>query len=520
MRLFLLCICFFTIINCSNNFNTQVLVGFEAGFGSVKGITYNNFSMNGEWFPAKTNQRFSLTYSLDYQIKSSGEKSFHFWGSSPLLLLILTGSPEVAFLGLIPDGFSYHIPVSSKIDLAPYANFLGFDYYWNKDKMTKGYNYASSFGIKASIWTNSEWLLQGFVETKNVLPLGQGGEWSGWSSELGIGLTYNFGVDLNFPSPKKRQPKVKTSSQSKEQFPKKQVEKSTNECLLKYERIDKSGTDLDNGNLEVSRFVKKEVEELNKLPCYYNLKDFQKVRLEMLYKQARNILYENDSKNQVNQKNYAEIGSLKWDNFNSSITIDNNGIDMYLAANIEQWKSLCDKDQPAYCYYNFDETNSSFGLIYNYAAVRDLAPEGYRVPSKIDYEVLLEELKRTKQTNTLCSIIPISDCNICYSCTANDYDTQLNFNLKPFGWLSVSKSKKDKWKENGEDIYLWTMETERKNSVLSGLGFAQFKSPSTIKTVDLNEINNVGAKGENVKNKDDFEFIEKYYGTFVRFIKK
>jgi len=73
----------------------------------------------------------------------------------------------------------------------------------------------------------------------------------------------------------------------------------------------------------------------------------------------------------------------------------------------------------------------------------------------------LKELKKSKQTNTLCSIIPNSVCNICYSCTANDYDTQLKYNLKPFGWLSVSKSKKDKWKENGEDMYLWTMEAER-----------------------------------------------------------
>jgi uncharacterized protein (TIGR02145 family) len=227
-------------------------------------------------------------------------------------------------------------------------------------------------------------------------------------------------------------------------------------------------------------------------------------------------IQENSTNQQVKT---SSILTLNWQNENARYKTDIDGLDLNFAEKILEWKTFCEKDQPAYCYYNFDETNSSFGLIYNYAAVRVLAPEGYRIPSKKDYELLLEELKKNKRTNTLCSIIPTSDCNICYSCTANDYNAQLNFNLKPFGWLSISKSKKDKWKENGEDMYLWTMETERKNSVLSGLGFAQFKSPSTIKTVDLNEINNVGAKGENVKNKDDFEFIEKYYGTFVRFIK-
>jgi uncharacterized protein (TIGR02145 family) len=224
-------------------------------------------------------------------------------------------------------------------------------------------------------------------------------------------------------------------------------------------------------------------------------------------------------KNNENVKNLPLKLTQTWTNDNSCLKTDFEGLDLNFAENINQWKIFCDKDQPAYCYYKFNENDSSLGLIYNYAAVRVIAPDGYHVPSKKDYEVLLEELKKNKRTNTLCSIIPTSDCNICYSCTANDYNAQLNFNLKPFGWLSISKSKKDKWKENGEDMYLWTMETERKNSVLSGLGFAQFKSPSTIKTVDLNEINNVGAKGENVKNKDDFEFIEKYYGTFVRFIK-
>jgi uncharacterized protein (TIGR02145 family) len=300
---------------------------------------------------------------------------------------------------------------------------------------------------------------------------------------------------------------------------KKEEKNLTNECLAKYEIIDESETELDKGNVEVSHYVKKEVDHIRKLSCYFVLKDYQKGRLELLYQQSKSILIEDSIKSKISQKNYAEIGGLIWDNFNSSIIIDNNGNDISIATNIEQWKSLCDKDQPAYCYYNFVDTNSSLGLIYNYAAVRVLAPDGYRVPSKKDYEVLLEELKRTKQTNTLCSIIPYSSCAICYSCSANDYNTQLNFNLKPSGWLSVSKSKKDKWKDNGEDMYLWTMEAERNNSVLSGLGFAQFKSPSTIKTVDLNEVNNVGAMGNNVKIKEDFVFIEKYYGIFIRFVK-
>jgi len=224
-------------------------------------------------------------------------------------------------------------------------------------------------------------------------------------------------------------------------------------------------------------------------------------------------------KNNENVKNLPLKLTQTWSNDNSRLKSDNEGLDLNFAENINEWKKFCDKDQPAFCYYKFNENDSSLGLIYNYAAVRVIAPDGYHVPSKKEYQLLLEDLKKNKQTNTLCSIIPISSCTICYNCSENDYNTFLNFNLKPCGWLSVSKSKKDRWKENGEDMYFWTLETERKNSLLGGLGFAQFKSPSTIKTVDLNEINNVGAKGNNVINKEDFEFIEKYYGTFVRLIK-
>jgi len=499
MRLFLLCICFLTIINSSNNFKTQGLLGFEAAKGlRLDGSSYLSYCMHAEWF---ISGNLFFTFNYEYQNKLSGERSLVL----PLFLIH-------------PSGISYHIPLTSKLDISPYFNFMELDWLWNKSKDYRGINIPWSFGLKASFWASNGWLIQGSMkfstnvdyDVSNVFLY----EFNGWRSQIGLGLSYNFGVDLDFPGPKNNyREEKKTTKQEKV------IEKLNYECLLKYDRIDDSDVKLDEGNIEIARFVKKEAEAISKLPCYFSLKDYQKGRLEMLYQQARKILNEQQNNYHLNQKKYAEIGGLQWDNYNSILTIDNNGIDLSYASNIEQWKSLCDKDQPAYCYYNFVDTNSSLGLIYNYAAVRVLAPEGYHVPSKKDYEVLLEELKRTKQTNTLCSIIPISDCNICYSCTANDYDTQLNFNLKPFGWLSVSKSKKYKWKENGEDIYLWTLEIDRKNSLLSGLGFAQFKSPSTIKIVDLNEINNVGAKGNNVKNKEDFEFIEKYFGTFIRFVK-
>ena len=68
-------------------------------------------------------------------------------------------------------------------------------------------------------------------------------------------------------------------------------------------------------------------------------------------------------------------------------------------------------------------------------------------------------------------------------------------------------------------MYLWTMETEKNNSRLSGLGLAQFKAASSIKTINLLEINNIGTKSKNVKL-EDFQYFEEYYGTYIRFIKE
>jgi uncharacterized protein (TIGR02145 family) len=229
-----------------------------------------------------------------------------------------------------------------------------------------------------------------------------------------------------------------------------------------------------------------------------------------------------DKKNDV-QNNTESKSSLKlsqsWTKNNAKLTSDADGIDFTLADDIDQWKSLCDKDQAAYCYYKFDPDNEHMGLIYNHAAVRIIAPEGFRVPSRKDFDIFLQDLKNSKPSSTLCAIVDKDACSKCFNCKIDDYDKAVNFKLVPYGWLSVTKSNKEKWKDNTEDIYFWTLESTRNNSMLSGLGIAQFKMPSSIVTVKLEEINNTGTKSSKI-DLEDFEYIEKYFGTYVRFIKK
>ena len=243
--------------------------------------------------------------------------------------------------------------------------------------------------------------------------------------------------------------------------------------------------------------------------------NFQGVKINNPNKSS-NTYSSNTNNNET--KNLPLKLSQTWTKENARIATDIDGIDLILAEDIDQWKSLCDKDQAAYCYYKFDSDNENMGFIYNHAAVRIIAPEGYRVPSKKDFELLLTDLKSSKRTSSLCRIVKTENCSICFNCKSDDYDGLTDFKLKPFGWLCITKSNNQIWKENKEDMYLWTLEKSRNSSLLSGLGLAQFKMPSTIRTVELKEINNVGSKSENV-DRDNYEFIEKYYGTFLRFIK-
>jgi uncharacterized protein (TIGR02145 family) len=243
--------------------------------------------------------------------------------------------------------------------------------------------------------------------------------------------------------------------------------------------------------------------------------NFQGVKINNPYKSS-NTNSSNANNNET--KNLPLKLSQTWTKENARIATDIDGIDLILAEDIDQWKSLCDKDQAAYCYYKFDSDNEKMGFIYNHAAVRIIAPEGYRVPSKKDFELLLTDLKSSKRTSSLCRIVKTENCSICFNCKSDDYDGLTDFKLKPFGWLCITKSNNEIWKENKEDMYLWTLEKSRNSSMLSGLGLAQFKMPSTIRTIELKEINNVGSKSENV-DRDNYEFIEKYYGTFLRFVK-
>jgi hypothetical protein len=87
---------------------------------------------------------------------------------------------------VLPDGVSYHIPFGYNGDIAPYANVLGIDYIWNKNVGYSQWKYSCSFGVKGTYWHQSNWMLQGFLETRKVAS-------TGWGFGAGLGAAYSIG---------------------------------------------------------------------------------------------------------------------------------------------------------------------------------------------------------------------------------------------------------------------------------------------------------------------------------------
>lgn len=200
---------FFTLIVHSQLISKRGYVGFKTSAGIIDTAFYMNYGITGEYL---MKNKFGLIYNLEFQKRSDNYKQIHgsigSLGGPPLILIgLLSGISNssndgnssgsvfgLGYLGLVmgilvtilPDGVSYHIPFRYNGDIAPYANVLGFDYVWNKKANYSEWKYSCSFGVKASYWHFSNWMLQGFVETRKVA-------FTGWGIGAGLGCSYSFG---------------------------------------------------------------------------------------------------------------------------------------------------------------------------------------------------------------------------------------------------------------------------------------------------------------------------------------
>jgi clan AA aspartic protease (TIGR02281 family) len=105
-----------------------------------------------------------------------------------------------------------------------------------------------------------------------------------------------------------------------------------------------------------------------------------------------------------------KIGTQTWMSENLNVDRFRNGDLIPEAKTDEEWKKAGENKQPAWCYYNNAPKNNGYeyGKLYNWYAVNDprgLAPKGWSIPSKSDYEILLKflspnPLKKMKSTDS------------------------------------------------------------------------------------------------------------------------
>ena len=91
-----------------------------------------------------------------------------------------------------------------------------------------------------------------------------------------------------------------------------------------------------------------------------------------------------------------KIGDQIWmlENLNSERF--KNGDKIPQAKNFNEWTSACLNMKPTWCYYDFDPSNNKkYGKLYNIAALwdaRELAPDGWHIPSESEWMVLINHL--------------------------------------------------------------------------------------------------------------------------------
>ncbi len=98
----------------------------------------------------------------------------------------------------------------------------------------------------------------------------------------------------------------------------------------------------------------------------------------------------------TNASNEVKIGSQIWMTMNLNVDHFRNGDPIQEARTSEEWLKSLQSKTPAWCYYSNDPSNGKiYGKLYNCYAVSDfrgLAPEGWHIPTDIEWTVLTDFL--------------------------------------------------------------------------------------------------------------------------------
>jgi uncharacterized protein (TIGR02145 family) len=113
-------------------------------------------------------------------------------------------------------------------------------------------------------------------------------------------------------------------------------------------------------------------------------------------KPTQKLIKNDNSLNQIGNYKSVKIGTQIWMTENLNISKFRNGNLIPFAETAEEWLDAGKRKQPAWCFYQNDQDNGpKYGKLYNWYAVidpRGLAPDGWHIPSKLEWEQLVHEL--------------------------------------------------------------------------------------------------------------------------------
>lgn len=146
-----------------------------------------------------------------------------------------------------------------------------------------------------------------------------------------------------------------------------------------------------------------------------------------------------------------KINDQIWMSENLNVSTFSNGDPIPHVETSEDWAKAGEEGKPACCFYNNDpENGEKYGRLYNWYAITDprgIAPEGWRVPTKEDWEKLLIYLENDS-TDEACTKVK--------SKTGwpkdQNGENQTGFTALPGGYRFGDGS----FEEGGKMAYWWT----------------------------------------------------------------
>lgn len=97
-----------------------------------------------------------------------------------------------------------------------------------------------------------------------------------------------------------------------------------------------------------------------------------------------------------------KIGNLEWSTTNYDGEVFSNGDTILQVNSREEWDIAFKSGVPAWCFYNFDDSNTDYGKIYNIYTIlsgKGLAPKGWHVATYQDWEYTVDFLGGKKKAS-------------------------------------------------------------------------------------------------------------------------